>query len=134
MPLPKALGMYADIKQVFDLCLKSGPLTVDFPTPAQASQFRQRAYYYRKLLHSKQLDALGLPIAVTATPYDSIKLTILKDRPCAVRVAEVSLLANVTLDSGETVSLEKVAEPLPLEATVDDPLMLAAQQLAKDLE
>lgn len=131
MPLPKALGMYADVKQVFDTCLAQGALTLTFQTPAKASQFRQRGYYYRKLLHTKQLEALGLEVANTYTPYDSIKLTISKTDPLRVRVEEVHLDAVMVLDSGETPQPPEPETPVDLS---DDSLEALARKFAQDLE
>lgn len=132
MGLPKALGMYSDIKEVFDVCLAQGPLRLTFPTPAQALQFRQRGYYYRKLLHEKQLEALGLPVANTFTPYDSIKMTIAKDEPLVVRVAEVKLSASIVLESGEPVRPPETFHATRAEP--EDDLADLAARFAKDLE
>lgn len=132
MGMSKALGMYADVAQIFDTCLKQGALTLTFPTPAQAAQFRMRAYYYRKLLHQKQLEALGVAVAATSTPYDAIKMQIPTDAKNTVRVSQVSVAAIITLDSGETPEIAPVAHPTS-PAEENDPLLAEALRLALDL-
>lgn len=132
MGMSKALGMYADVTQIFDTCLKQGSLTLTFPTPAQAAQFRMRAYYYRKLLHEKQLAALGVAVAATSTPYDAIKMQIPADAKNTVRISQVSVAAIITLDSGEAPSIAPADHPTSL-AEENDPLLTEALRIALDL-
>lgn len=132
MGLPNALGMYADVKKIFDLVLAKGPATLTFETPSQAGHFRMRGYYFRKLLHAQQLANRGVAVGETITPYDSIKMTIEKSSPKNVRIYEVVLAAKVTLESGEAVDLSSIPSPEPV-AQEPDELLLEAQRLAKDL-
>lgn len=128
----KNLGQYSDIKTIFDVVVSRGPVTKRFPTKSAAIRFRQRGYYFRTLLHNKQREALGLEIAETSTPYDSIKMTIPVDDVCLVRVEEIRYTGGFVFDDGSPV---EVANPITVfdQSRPSDPLLASAEQLAKDL-
>lgn len=74
MPLPKFSARYPDIRQVFDAAIAAGGARYRLNNGGKATNWRQRAYYFRKLLWAElNTNNVGPPIP---TPYEGIRITI----------------------------------------------------------
>ena len=102
MGLSKSLAMYGDVKAVLDKVCENGSAVIKFPTPAKASSFRQRCYYYRKLLHNQQAELRGLYASNTSTPYDHLTLSIDKEHTNWVNIGPMLFEGEVEFEDGST--------------------------------
>ena len=134
MPLSKNVSQYQDIRQVLDAMMRQAlPGTITFPTSGKATYWRQRANYFRSLLHQQQRDQLEhLPGAVTETPYD--KLVFRQNGPQIIIAEYVGVEDATLLDAdGNPIDLTppEPADETQAEASSDD-LMSAALDLVRD--
>ena len=83
MGVARNSSRYPVERAIFEQALRMGGLDYTLPTPGQATNFRQRAYYFRTLLF-KEMN-LGGGSAVIPTPFDSMKLIIRPEAPCVVQ-------------------------------------------------
>lgn len=128
----QALGMYADCKRVFDAVLEHRGLSLCFyedgdpakTSPSKAINFRRRCYAYRVLLHKRQVKAKGVDIADTLTPYDTIRMKILKEKPGWLFIELAEVPAQVLDPQGNPVTFATPTDEEMLEAmqdTIDEP-------------
>ena len=120
MAMSKALGMYANERAVFEAVLAHGSGKLAFRSKSAAHHFRQRAYYYRKLLHIKQLESSGLQIAATSTPYDAIVMSIRPDNPMVVLIEEKQINAVFTPDQGKAITFSGACRDVASPGESDD--------------
>jgi len=112
MAMSKALGMYADCRTAFDAVVLHRGGTFTFDSKSAALAFRQRAYYFRKLLHEEQS---GNRVVHTSTPYDAIVIRMDPDDGRKLRITNEVLRATFVADDGTVVAFEDVSPaPAPL--------------------
>lgn len=130
MPMPKNLSAYDDVRQLADTCLaKRTAATLSFSTSAQATRFRQRFYYFRKLMIDAQVRLGELN---PSTPYDGL---LVKKLPgdCSLRFEfQSGPSCEIAFDDPATKLLP--LSPLPESTSASDPLLTAALNLALDFD
>lgn len=130
MAMSKNLGMYTDIHEVFQEILTAGKTcTLSFPTKTKARHWKQRAYYYRKLLHDKQAAQLGLEVSGTSTPYDAFIFRDHPDDPTKIRVESAYRPDNIEFDADAENSFGELQE----DNTPDEDAFEAARRMLEDL-
>lgn len=132
MAMSKNLGMYNDVESVFkEILAANKTCTLSFPTKTKARQWKQRAYYYRKLLHDKQASQLGLEVSATSTPYDAFIFREHPTDPTKVRVETAYRPDNISFDEDATDSFGPISDATDLDAAED--AFAAAKRMLEDL-
>lgn len=136
MGLSRSLGMYSDVKTVFDAVISRGPGSLRFASKSAATAWRMRAYFYRKLLHELQLTASERMVGHTFTPYDAIRISQDKEDGRILHLKQAVIVAEFTLaETGEVLDLNSAPQPQDHDDNSileDDPLFLAARALKGD--
>lgn len=132
MPLSKSLHSYNDVKAVFSAFASRDTMTIAFPSKGKAHHWRQRAYYYRKLLHNLQEErnATGVP---TETPYDNYVIRTDKHDPRVLHL-EKHIFDGVLRDGAGNEIKISYEDATPDEADLDLEALDAAVQELKDLD
>ena len=118
MAMTKRLGAYADIQAAFNAALEHDGGTLTFTGKGKATNWRQRAYYYRQLLGTSNPE------------YDGIQL---RQDECVVKISLVKLDAKFTTPEGKAVVIDMEPDP-PLDADPEqavDPLLADAMDLVR---
>lgn len=124
MAMSKNLGMYTGLRATLDKIRADGrECVLQFDTPTKARNWRQRAYYFRKLLHEQQaamLNASGMAVT-TSTPYDDMIFRDAKDEdnkpiPNAIAVCVGDDPIEITFAPDG----ERVFEPVTETAALED--------------
>lgn len=135
MPLPKEVNMYHDVRVVLEAARGAGGARLELDNPGAAKHWRQRAYYYRKLLARSDQAAHAKIIGYMAqTEWDDMHLT------CEGNVVVIrfgTFKGTLKGLDGKPVKVAPVVpkasrvNPLP-PAPSDDPLLAEALQLVGD--
>lgn len=121
MALSRDLFTYADVRQVLEAALNVNGAVYTLPSPSAAMRWRQRAYYYRKLLREHLSEQAGYPCE---TPFDMMRLTIPKGSS-AVEINFTPLTPGVlTTPDGK---------PIALAGPEEDKLAVEAAQFLETL-
>lgn len=129
MGLPRNLGAYTDIQEIFDACIEANSgATITLETSAAAVRFRMRAYYYRTLRAAAHHKG--------ETPYDELILRIKKGE-CTVRIDFISSKGlKISFDNKTAIiptkaRRKKLVETPPSDD--DDDLLRIARGVSLDL-
>lgn len=123
MGVARNSSRYPAERAVLDQALAMGGLNYTLPSPGQATAFRQRAYYFRTLLHKEMNIAAGHRLV--GTPYDAIRMVIKPEAPCVVTITLDTPAGIITPLSGGVI--------VPPLAPETDPLLLEAIETRKRL-
>ena len=133
MSMSRSLAAYTDVAAVWEAARKRGDLTLTLHSPSAAKNFQMRMYFYRKLLRTRQEQALGDHI-LAKTPYDGMSLRILKDSPCQVKVMHTVFHGLIEDAEGNPVELDTEVPVPVLPEGPSDPLDLGSLDPEDDLE
>lgn len=125
MGLSNKLSQYDDVAKVLNAVLESkkdGQLVMD--SAAQAIRWRQRAYYFRRLLTDQALNS--------KTPYDTMLLRVTGN---VVAISFSPPPAGQLLIDGQPVDTSEITPPigLPLDLTQEE-IDEAAKRLGLEVE
>jgi len=132
MAMSKSLGMYANCRVVLDQVVERGEASLTFPTPTKANHFRQRSYYFRKLLHEAQRNRAGHDYVETSTPYDHITFSIDPANPCRLRF--IPQILEVPIDFPDGTSHMPTREEQTVSRTVTDMDRMNREQVTLDFD
>jgi len=132
MALSRSIGMYANVRVVLDQVVLRGRASLTFASPTKANYFRQRSYYFRKLLHEAQSARSPNDFVVTSTPYDNITFSIDPDNPCRLNFIPQYLEVPLVFDDGSE-DYRPTAEEQTVERTVFDMDRMTTEELQKGL-
>jgi hypothetical protein len=132
MAMSRSIGMYANVRVVLDQVVLRGRASLTFPSTHKAHYFRQRSYYFRKLLHEAQLAQSPNDFIVTSTPYDNITFSIDANNDCRLNFIPQYLEVPLQFDDGSPDYNPSVAEQT-VERTVKDMEQMNADEIAKGL-
>lgn len=134
MPLPKSLNSYFDIQRALEAARTVGGGLVQCNSRGAATRWRQRAYYYRKLLAHNQVakhpHILGFQ---STTEWDDMHLTLEGNN---VRIAFGNFGFSLVGPDGQVLAMD-VARPEPsspdseVKLDLNDPLVAMALELAE---
>lgn len=139
MPLSKSIHMYHDIHLALTAAREAGGAIFRADSPGQATSWRLRTYYYRKLLADADVSAHGsIPGYSGSTEWDDLTLTINPADPTGVRIQfGVTRGKLESLDGGEISITSPKAEKKArrkADAPADADLLAAAQNLAVEID
>ena len=95
MTVSNVLGTYRDVLAAFRQAL-TAPVTLTFPTKAEAVRWRIRAYHFRKLLSLRDLNG--------ETPFDSLVIRWKKDS-LSLRIEPATVSFTMQDDEGNNIPL-----------------------------
>ena len=95
MTVSNVLGTYRDVLAAFRQAL-TAPVTLTFPTKAEAVRWRIRAYHFRKLLSLRDLNG--------ETPFDSLVIRWKKDS-LSLRIEPATIPFTMQDDEGNTIPI-----------------------------
>ena len=95
MTVSNVLGTYRDVLAAFRQAL-AAPVTLTFPTKAEAVRWRIRAYHFRKLLSLRDLNG--------ETPFDSLVIRWKKDS-LSLRIEPATIPFTMQDDEGNTIPI-----------------------------
>lgn len=143
MPLPTSIHQYYEIQSVLSSARASGGAIYRIPDlPGQslggrARAWRQRAYYYRKLLAKLDHETHGgVPGYVGVTEWDDILLTADPADPTAVIIRFGVVQGTLESLTGEKLDALPVAPKAKKPATriADSDLLAEAESLAMEID
>ena len=95
MTVSNVLGTYRDVLAAFRQAL-TAPVTLTFPTKAEAVRWRIRAYHFRKLLSLRDLNG--------ETPFDTLVIRWKKDS-LSLRIEPATVSFTMQDDEGNNIPL-----------------------------
>jgi hypothetical protein len=137
MPLSTSIHSYLDVVQVLSAAQEAGGGVYHLDTPGKATSWRQRAYYYRKLLARADAAKHGnVPGYSPSTPWDDLNLTIDPTDARAVRIQFSVIEGKLEGLGGESLRVAKPtsAPALPAVASEDAELLKIAEGLAVEID
>jgi len=137
MPLSKSIHMYHDIQSALIAAREAGGAVCRLESANKAISWRQRAYYYRKLLAENDERAHPIPGYVGSTEWDDMTLTIEASDPTGVRIE-----FGVVKGKLESLGGSPLARPTPAAklsrkkptTVADADLLAAAEGLAMEID
>lgn len=138
MPLSRSVHMYHDVQLALTSARQAGGAIFRAETPGKATAWRQRAYYFRKLLaEADEAAHLNIPGYTGSTEWDDLTLTILPSDPTGVRIQFGVVQGKLeSLDGGE-LPIMTVAAKIPRKrpsTPADAELLAAAESLAVEID
>ncbi len=121
MGMSKNIGAYVDISPILDAALAAGGATFRLPSAGKAHRWRQRAYFYRGLLHTHQRARLAniLDTRPSSTPYDAIRMRL--EGPIVIIDVEGEEIKGELLDgAGNPLTLPDVLTGSPRHDSIDE--------------
>ncbi len=137
MPLSTSIHSYLDVVQVLSAAREAGGGVYHLDTPGKATSWRQRAYYYRKLLARADAAKHGnVPGYSPSTIWDDLNLTIDPTNPAAVRIQFSVIEGKLEGLGGESLRVSKpvATSPAPRVAQEDEELLKIAEGLAVEID
>lgn len=135
MPLSKSIHMYHDIAQALTSARAAGGAIFRAETAGKATAWRQRAYYYRKLLAAAdEAKHAAVPGYYGSTEWDDVTLTIDPSDPTAVRIEFGVVRGQLEALDGSTISSAPVATKKPKRTAEDEALLEIAKNFAVEID
>lgn len=135
MPLSKSIHMYHDIAQALTSARAAGGAVFRAETAGKATAWRQRAYYYRKLLaQADEAKHAAVPGYFGSTEWDDVTLTIDSADPTAVRIEFGVVRGQLEALDGSTISSAPVAAKKPRLTAEDEALLEIAKNFAVEID
>lgn len=141
MPLPRSIHQYSEFQSVLSAARAQSGAVYRVPDPpgkrpgSRATMWRQKAYYYRKLLAEQNALKHGdVPGYVGLSEWDDMLLTVDPRDPTAIRIEFGVVTGKLESLSGAALAVERV-RPIAerLTTTADADLLDLAEQLALEI-
>lgn len=135
MPLSKSIHMYHDVAQAFTSARAAGGAIFRAETPGKATAWRQRAYYYRKLLAAAdEAKHAAVPGYYGSTEWDDVTLTIDPSDRTAVRIEFGVMRGQLESLDGAAITSAPIEAKKPRLTAEDQALLDIAKNFAVEID